>query len=163
MKWGVHGGWGWGWWWEMACSRRDILHFPVPSVVFSNFEGKREKRRAVCSRTHHPACRAFFTSPPLKPSSSPPASSLFFFFLTCSDWWEVRPWQGATTGRPRVGRGSLSLSLVTQINKAENVTFAACADRCHPPQHQEVRQKVHLVIEPYYFHPYAEAFVKYTA
>lgn len=163
MKWGVHGGWGWGWWWEMACSRRDILHFPVQSVVFSNFEGKREKRRAVCSRTHHPACRAFFTSPPLKPSSSPPASSLFFFFNL---QWLMRsaPLTGGHNWQAKGGTWlSLSLSLVTQINKAENVTFAACADRCHPPQHQEVRQKVHLVIEPYYFHPYAEAFVKYTA
>ena len=51
IKWGVHVGRqrrGQGCW-EIACSRRDILHLPIQSVVFSNFEmkGKNAERIAA--------------------------------------------------------------------------------------------------------------------
>lgn len=73
------------------------------------------------------------------------------------DWWAKGGTQLSLCLRLSL---SVSVSLVTQINKGRNVTFAACADRCHHPQHQEVRQKVHLVIGPHYFPPICRSVCK---
>lgn len=48
IKWGVHEGRQWGQrWWEIGCRRKDILHLPIQSVVFSNFEMKEKNTDGI--------------------------------------------------------------------------------------------------------------------
>lgn len=52
IKWGVHVGRGRGvqGCWEIACWRKDILHLPIQSVVFSNFEMKEKNADRVAPK-----------------------------------------------------------------------------------------------------------------
>lgn len=48
IKWGVYEGRQWGQrWWEIGCGRKDILHLPIQSVVFSNFEMKEKNADGI--------------------------------------------------------------------------------------------------------------------
>lgn len=145
------GGQGWR---AMARSRKDILHLPIQSVAFSNFEMKEKKKKKhweICVRKYHAKQQstkktpkentkslggpgeAFLTHPP---SASPPASC--FFEPAMIDEMRVLDWapQLAGQGQDAVLSSSLSfflalsfsLFLVTEINGERNVVCSLC--RC---------------------------------